>query len=198
MKKYLLCVFILAFCGLVLAQTIKNADYPDIAPFMRFWGKLQTKVAAGEIDLGKNYDIRIRSNFSEKKVSKGDLKLSINENAPALLELLKEFMTAVDESRLLTVIALDGFNENLTSADLQVKFDETDVNFKVVLKADSEVSAQNIASRFRVVFGLTARITEGSPEEEFYKNAVVTTEKEQLAVSGKISRANFEQFLKNL
>ncbi len=198
MKKFLLSVFVLAFCGIVLSQTIKTDDYPNVAPFMRFWEKLQAKIEADKIDLSKNYDVRIQSNFSDKRVSKGDLKFSVNENAPELLELLKEFMSAVDESRLLNVIALDSFNEQIDSADLQIKFDETDVSFKAFLKSDSETSAQNIASRLRLIFGLTAQVTEGNAEEEFYKNAVITNEKEQITINGKISRVNFERFLKNL
>jgi hypothetical protein len=198
MRKFLAGGAVLFFCGIVFAQTMKTADYPNVAPFMRFWTKMQSGVESGKLDLKKNYDIRIQSNFSEKKVSKGDLKFSVNENAPALLELLKEFMTAVDESQLLKVIALDSFNEQIDSADLQIKFDETDVNFKVALKSDSETSAQNIAARFRLIFAVTAQLTEGNAEEEFYKNAVITTEKEQIFVNGKISRAGFERFLKNL
>ncbi len=198
MKKYLLGALVLAFCSIVLAQTIKDGDYPNVEPFMQFWTKLQDKIKTGKVDLSKNYDIRIQTNFSEKKVSKGDLKFYINENSPEMLELLKEFSTAVDDSNLLKVVALDSLNEDITSADLQIKFDETDVHFKVAVKSNSEISAQNIASRFRLIFGLTARIVEENPEEEFYKNAVITTEKEQVFVHGKISRANLQQFLNNL
>ena len=198
MKKYLRIVLILVFCGIVLSQNLRRDDYPDVAPFMRFWEKLRDKTEAGKIDLSKNYDIRIQSNFSGKRVSKGDLKFSVNENAPELLELLKEFMTAVDESRILKTVALESFNEDIVSADLEIQTDETHVNFKAVLKSDGETSAQNIASRFRLIFNLTARLTEGNPEEEFYKTAVVTTEKEQITVVGRITREKFQQFLKNL
>lgn len=198
MKKYVLSLIILAFCGIALAQTMKNDAYPKIEPFMQFWAKLQNKIATEKVDLRPNYDIRIQSNFSNKKVSKGSLKFKINESSTELLDLLKDFMNAVDDSNLLKVIALDNLQEDINNADLQIKFDDADVNFKLILSANSDSTAQNVASRFRIVFALTTQFVQNAPEEDFYKNAIITAEKEQITVTGKISRTNFEQFLKNL
>jgi hypothetical protein len=198
MKKIILSLLILTFLvGVIWSQTTRE-EFPNVEPFMSFWRRMQSNIADGKIDLSKNYQIQIKSNFVNKKVVSGNLEFFINENSPELLEVLKNFMTAVDDSNLLKVIALDSFSEDLKNADLQIKFTDQDVNFQLVMEADSENSAQNITSRFRMIFNVTARLTQDVPEEEFYKNAIIFSEKNKISVQGKISRKNFEQFLRNL
>lgn len=196
MKKLSICVLLLVLCGIVFGQIATNAEYPNTEPFMDFWQKLRTDVADGKIDLTKNYDFRIQGKFADRKVSNGDLKFEINENSPELLDHLKRFLSAVDESNLLKVIAVESLGEKINAADLNVKFNDSDVDFKLSLDANSETTARNIASRFSLLLSLTARFVEGGPEEEFYKNAVVASEKDQILVSGKISRKNLVKYIR--
>lgn len=186
-----------AFVGALWSQS-SGDDLPNVAPFMEFWQRMQTKIASGKIDLSKNYEIRIKSSFSNRKVVGGDLNFFVNGSTPELLDTLKDFMSAVDDSNLLRVIALETYGEDIRNADLNIKLDDTDVEFGLVLEANSETAAQNISSRLRMIFTVTARLTEGSPEEQFYRNATIGFEKNKITVNGRITRANFERFLKSL
>lgn len=186
-----------AFVGALWSQS-SGDDLPNVAPFMEFWQRMQTKIASGKIDLSKNYEIRINSSFSNRKVVGGDLNFFVNGSTPELLDTLKDFMSAVDDSNLLRVIALETYGEDIKNADLNIKLDDTDVEFGLVLEANSETAAQNISSRLRMIFTVTARLTEGSPEEQFYRNATIGFEKNKITVNGRITRANFERFLKSL
>jgi hypothetical protein len=180
----------------IFAQTsFKSDDYPNVEPFMQFWSKLRGYVHVKKIDLGKNYQIRLKGDFSNGKISEGDISFSLNPAQPELLELLKDFLVAVDESRLLKVMALETLGETVEGADLQIDFGENEVDFKLTLKTNSENTGAKVMTRFKVLFAATGYVLEDNPEAEFYRNAVIHSEKEKVFVNGKISRANLEKFL---
>ena len=180
----------------VFAQTsVESDDYPNVEPFMQFWSKLRGYVHVKKIDLDKNYRIRLKGDFPNGKISEGDISFSLNAAQPELLELLKDFLGAVDDSRLLKVIALETFGETIGGADLQIDLADTDVDFRLMLKTNSATAAERVATRFKLLFIATGYILEDNPEGEFYNNAVINSEKEKVFVHGKISRANLKKFL---
>ncbi len=170
-------------------------DLPNVEPFMQFWSKLRLNIYQKKIDLNKNYKIQIKGSFPQGKISEGDISFTLNHNQPKLLELLKDFLVAVDDSKLMKVMALERFGETINGADLQIDFAENDVNFKLALKTNSENTAERVTTRFKILFSATALVLRENPAGDFYKNAEITSQKEKIFVCGKITRANLEKYL---
>ncbi len=216
MKKILLLSLMLILGAIVAAQTLQMSEESavcgysyfkskvsqkikdevvNVEPFMQFWAKLRYYVGEKKIDLSKDYKVRLKGDFPNGKISEGDISFSLNHAQPELLDLFKDFTVAVDESKLLKVIALESFGEKVNGADLQIDFGETEVDFKLMLKTNSENTAERVTTRFKLLFAATSYVVANNPEGEFYKNAVITSEKEKVFVHGKISRASLEKFL---
>jgi len=192
----LICFSFLVLCGIIFAQKTKDIEYPDTEPFLRFWRKLRLYSSNGKIDLNKNYTIKINADFPDKKISEGDVEFEINEYSPEMKELLDDFLNAADESRLLKVIALEGLDEKINGAVLNIRFDEDIADFKLSLKSNSENTAKKIASRFNLILKLTAQFVADGPEEEFYKNATVSSERNEIFVNSTISRRNLVNYIR--
>lgn len=195
MKKIMLIFLTAIVCGIIFAQTAKNIDYPNTEPFMYFWQKLRDYSAAGRIDLTRNYELQVKGNIAGNKIVNSDLSYAINETSPDLEELLKIFLSAVDESKLFEVIAIESLDEKIESADMKINVDAENAVFKLALKANSKKTAQKIASRFDLLMSLTARFVKGGFEEEFYKNAAISSEENEIFINGRISRVNLINYI---
>jgi hypothetical protein len=176
--------------------TEKKQQLPNLQPFNDFYTKLAARVRSGQVDLDKDYRIRIKSDFSKGKISAWKLD-SVNEQEALLPGLLDAFAQAVDESRIFQVVALKELDESIREAEIDVNLEGANANFVFRFKTDSAKSAAKIANRFKLLFSTAASIMKNQPGAEFYKNAGFEVEKERLLFSTGIKRQNLALYLQN-
>jgi hypothetical protein len=174
----------------------KEQPLPNLRPFNDFYTSLAGRVRNGEIDLSKDYRIRIKSEFSNGKISAWKFA-SVNEQEPLLLGLLDAFAQAVDESRVFQIVALTELNESVQAAEIDINFEGEKANFVFRFKTDSPKSAAKIANRFKLLFSTAAGIMKNQPGAEFYQNAVFQVEKERILFSTGITRQNLALYLRD-
>lgn len=170
---------------------------PDFAPFNKFYAKAASLTGSQKIDLSKNYQIHIKTEFDKGNILDGKLSFETNPNNPALLELLPDFVVAVNESRVLKIVAFESKNEAVTGAEIEINSAESDFYFKLNFKTNSPSTAKNVANRFNWLFVIAQKALAGNPESEFYKNGAIEADKNQVFIATKISRQNLERFLKH-
>jgi hypothetical protein len=192
-------IFALFLIGIlnIFSSVQAQSEQPNFAAFSRFYRKLAGYVRGGEINLTKNYQIRIKSEFANGKISDGKLTLSINENKPEMLEVLGDFLKGVDDSKLFQIIALKELNESIKTAEIDINFEDENANFVFRFQTDSAKSAEKIAIRFKMLFVMANALIKDQPAVEFYKNAKFEVEKENLFFSTKVSKQNLALYLRD-
>lgn len=169
----------------------------DVEPFVRFWRKLDSYARYKAIDLQKTYQLRLQSDFPSGKISEGDISFSSNSAQPEIIELIKDFTSAVDTSNLLKTLALEKNNEKIIGTDLRLSYGEFDIELDLVLKTNSENAAEKTTARLKTLFAVTGSFLKDNPAEEFYKNARISAKQTQVQVRGKIAKDNFINYLRD-
>lgn len=175
----------------------KNDDL-DPEPFMRFWRKVNSYTREQTIDLNRIYQINLKSDFPTGKLSDGDISFAMNSAQPEFHELLKDFTVAIDESNLLKILALEKMNEKIIGADLQLNYGETDVEFNLELKTNSENTAERATTRLKMLFAVTSSFFKNNTAEEFYKNAEISANKEKIFIKSKMAKVNLIKYLQRI
>lgn len=187
-------------CGYAIFKSryeskLRNDDL-NAEPFVNFWQKFSGYTKTYRIDLQRTYKIELKSDFPTGKISEGDISFKMNSAQPELLELLKDFTSAIDESNLLKILALEKLNEKIIGAEIQLNYGEVEVEFNLMLKTNSENTAERATTRLKTLFVVTGSFLKNSSAVEFYKNAEIFAKDEQIFVKGKINKSNFINFLR--
>jgi len=117
------------------------------------------------------------------------------DNSALLLELVKEFLTAVDESNLFYTIVDAKNGQSVNGAGIDVLHNESETAFNITLKTDSPDTAARAAGGFRTLFSIAKSVRKGTPEVKFYENATITFDNDQVTVVTHMPRAALEEFL---
>lgn len=186
-------------CGYAIFQSryekkLRNDDL-DAEPFVRFWRKFSGYTKTYTIDLQRKYQLHLKSDFPTGRFSEGDISFKLNSAQPELLELLKDFTSAIDESNLLKILALEKLDEKIVGADLQLDYGETMVELNLTLKTNSENTAERATTRLKTLFAVTGSFLKNSSAAEFYKNAEILAKNEQIFIKSKISKVNLIKYL---
>ena len=205
------------YLGLVLvgatpqlrAQTAKsfakvpaNHRRPDVsgeftdAPLERFLERIKLEVGVKRLDLSRPVHIRVNGSFDKGAVLSGSLNVQADgDNSALLLELVKEFLTAVDESNLFYTIVDAKNGQSVNGAGIDVLHNESETAFTITLKTDSPHTAARAASGFRTLFSIAKSVRKGTPEVKFYENATINFDNDQVTVVTHMPRAALEEFL---
>ena len=205
------------YLGLVLvgatpqlrAQTVKafakapaKAGKPDIngeftdAPLERFLDRIKLEVGVKRLDLSRPIHIKVDGAFDKGAVLSGNLNvLADGENSAVLLDLVKEFLVAVDESNLFYTIVDAKSGQSVNGASIDVVHDGAQTTFHISLKTDSAETAERAAGGFRGLFSIAKSVRKGTPEVKFYENAIITFDNDQVSVVTHMPRAALEEFL---
>lgn len=170
---------------------------PNFGPFNKFYAKATELVRSHKIDLSKEYHVGIKTEFEKGNLLDGRLSLVISPNNPSLLELLKDFLAAVDESSVLKVVAVGSRDEAINKLEIGIDSIQADFRFNLSFKTNGPLTAQNVARRFRWLFEIAKHMMGGKPEVEFYESGAIEAEKDQVLIKTKISRQALKRFLSN-
>jgi hypothetical protein len=187
-------------CGYAIFQSRQQAkltnDDLNAEPFVRFWQKFSGYTKTFRIDLQRTYQLELKSDFPSGKISEGDISFKMNSAQPELLELLKDFTSAIDDSNLLKILALEKLGEKITGAEIQLIYGEVEVEFNLMLKTNSENTAERATTRLKTLFIVTGSFLKNSSAGEFYKNAEISAKDEQIFVKGRMNKSNFINYLR--
>lgn len=175
--------------------TNDQAEFTD-APLERFLDRLKVEVGVKRLDLSKPVHLKVGASFDRGAILAGDLNIHTDsENSAVLLDLIKEFLVAVDQSNLFYTIVDTRNGQSVTGAAIEVLHSDIDTTFNISLKTDSPVTAQQAAGGFNALFSIAKAVRKGTPEVKFYENAAITFDNDQVTIVTHMPRAALDEFL---
>ncbi|MGH9820878.1 MAG: hypothetical protein ACRD43_11970, partial [Pyrinomonadaceae bacterium] len=172
-----------------------GGDFTD-APLERFLEHIQREVGVRRLDLSRPAHVRVNGSFDKGALLAGNLNVQVNgDNSAVLLDLVKEFLVAVDESNLFYTIVDSKSGQSVNGASIDVLHGDTETAFNISLRTDSPATAAKAASGFQTLFSIARSVRKGTPEVKFYENASIAFDNDQVSVVTHMPRASLEEFL---
>jgi hypothetical protein len=119
----------------------------------------------------------------------------MNPGDAVLLELLKDFLVAVDESLILRSMVSANDNEEINGASLDIKLNGMEIAFSISFTSDSKPTAEKLAGNFQWLFQLAIRQLSDRPEVQFYLNSKIYFVNNQAFIVARMPRVSFDKYL---
>lgn len=172
-----------------------SGDFTD-APLERFLERIQLEVGVKRLDLARPVHIRVDGSFDKGALLAGNLNVRVTgDNSALLLDLIKEFLVAVDQSNLFYTIVDAKSGQSINGASIDVLHGDAETAFNISLKTDSPLTAAKAANGFQTLFSIAKSVRKGTPEVKFYENATIAFDNDQVSVVTHMPRASLEEFL---
>jgi hypothetical protein len=181
----------------VVTKPVETITVPDTAKLEDFLGQIGLLIESGKIDLDQPLHVRIKTSFDNNDLTQGTLSFTTDSSKPVVLGLVKDFVSALDESRLFSVITNAKKSERITGADLDLKISQDGAFVSANFATDSQQTAEALAKRFRGIFYMVASYRKGYPEAQFYQGAKISFKDNQFFIVTNMPRAALEAYLKS-
>lgn len=166
------------------------------APLEQFLYRIKAEVAAQHLDLAKPVHLKVSGSFDKGALLSGSLNIQTDsENSAVLLDLIKEFLVAVDQSNLFYTIIDTKNGQSVNGASIEVLHSDAQTAFNITLKTDSPATAQKAVNGFNALFAVAKEIRKGTPEVKFYENATISFDNDQVSIVTHMPRAALVEFL---
>ena len=177
------------------AKRDTNVEFTD-APLERFLFHIKDEIAAQRLDLAKPVHLKVSGAFDKGAVLSGNLNIQTDtENSAVFLDLIKDFLVAVDQSNLFYTIVDTKNGQSVNGASIEVLHNDAETAFNIRLKTDSPATAERAVNGFNALFSIAKSVRKGTPEVKFYENATISFDNDQVSIVTHMPRAALEEFL---